>query len=175
MDRRKIFVANLSKGRLGEDNATLLGAFLVKALQTAALSRADIPEESRIDFTLVVDEFQNFATGAFATILSEARKFRLSLIVAHQYTRQLDESTLHAILGNVGSLCVFGVGSEDAELLAPHLSQHPRQIAPEQLTNLPKFTACVRLLLDGMPGRAFLAGTSMPNEAAETKGSTSAA
>ena len=138
MDRGRILIVNLSKGRVGEDNATLLGAFLVTAIQQAALTRADIPEDQRRDFILYVDEFQNFTTGSFATILSEARKYRLSLVIAHQYLKQLDEPTANAVFGNVGSMISFQVGSDDAESLAQQLSKHADQVRPTDLTNLPK-------------------------------------
>ena len=113
MDEQKILLVNLSKGRLGEDNSALLGAMLITKLQLAAMSRVDIPEEERKDFYLYVDEFQNFATESFATILSEARKYRLNLIIAHQYIGQLitEKSTKvrDAVFGNVGTMVMFRV------------------------------------------------------------------
>lgn len=162
MDEGQILIINLSKGRLGEDNATLLGAFLVTAIQQAAMTRADIPEPDRRDFFLYVDEFQNFVSGSFASILSEARKYRLSLVVAHQYLAQLNEPTADAVFGNVGSLITFQVGSDDAEVLAQQLSKHANQLTPENLTGLPKYTAYTRLLIDGMPGNPFSMTTAPP-------------
>ncbi len=110
---------DLSKGKVGEDNSALLGAMIVTKLQLAAMSRTDIPELERKDFYLYVDEFQNFATDSFATILSEARKYRLNLVVGHQYIGQLvqerNTKVRDAIFGNVGTLVVFRVGAEDAE------------------------------------------------------------
>lgn len=162
MDDGRVLIVNLSKGRLGEDNSTLLGAFLVTSLQQAAMTRADMPEESRRDFHLYVDEFQNFTTGSFASVLSEARKYRLLLTVAHQYLAQLNESTADAIWGNVGSIIAFQVGSEDAGPLAQQLSRYPGQVAPESLSGLPKYTAYARLLIDGLPSSPFSLETLPP-------------
>jgi hypothetical protein len=162
MDEGKVLIVNLSKGRLGEDNSTLLGALLVTSIQQAAMTRADIPEAQRRDFSLYVDEFQNFTTGSFASVLSEARKFRLSLIVAHQYLSQLNEQTADAVFGNVGSIIAFQVGSDDAQKLAEQLGKYPGQIAPENLTGLPKYTAYARLLIDGMPSNPFSIRTLPP-------------
>jgi type IV secretory pathway TraG/TraD family ATPase VirD4 len=162
MDDGKVLVANLSKGRIGEDNANLLGALLVSTLQQAAMSRADVPEEQRRDFFLTVDEFQNYRTGSFASILSEARKYRLCLTVAHQYLKQLDEETSNAVFGNVGSLVSFQVSGDDAEILARSLSQFPGQVRPADLANLPKYRAYARLLIDGMPSRPFSLQTLPP-------------
>lgn len=165
MDEGKVLIVNLSKGRMGEDNSMLLGAFLVTSIQQAAMARADEPEASRRDFFLYVDEFQNFTTGSFASVLSEARKFHLSLIVAHQYLAQLNEETASAVWGNVGSIVAFQVGSNDAESLARQLGKFPGQIAPENLTGLPKYTAYSRLLIDGMPSNPFSMETLPPSAA----------
>ena len=162
MDEGRVLIASLSKGRLGEDNATLLGALLVTSIQQAAMTRADIPESERRDFFLYVDEFQNFTTGSFASILSEARKYRLSLIVAHQYLSQLTDETAAAVFGNVGSIVAFQVGNDDAQRLAEQLGKYPGQIAPENLTGLPKYTAYARLLVDGMPCSPFSMQTLPP-------------
>src|SRR3989339_464172 len=118
MNEKKIFLVNVSKGRIGEDNSALLGAMIITKIQLSAMERVRVPEEEREDFYLHVDEFQNFATDSFANILSEARKYRLCLTVAHQYTEQLEEEVLSAVIGNVGSIITFRVGSTDAELLA---------------------------------------------------------
>jgi len=155
MDEGKILLANLSKGRIGEDCSNLLGALLVTSLQQAAMSRADHPEDNRRDFFVYVDEFQNFTTGAFETILSEARKYRLSLTICHQYRAQLDQATAVAIAGNVGTIVSFAVGSEDTEWVASTLSRLPGQILPHEVAGLPKHTAMVRPLLDGMPSDPF--------------------
>jgi TraM recognition site of TraD and TraG len=111
MDNRRIFIGNLSKGAIGDDTANLLGALLVSQFAQAALSRIDQPEESRVDFHLVVDEFQSFATDSFADILSEAREYRLSLTLAHQYIDQLAEPIRRAVFGNIGTLSRFESGS----------------------------------------------------------------
>jgi len=118
MDEGKVLLVNLSKGRVGEDASALLGAFLVTALQQAAMSRADSPEAERRDFYTNIDEFQNFATDAFGTILSEARKYRLNLTVANQYVDQIDPLTRAAVFGNIGSPVGFQAGVQDAEILA---------------------------------------------------------
>ena len=162
MDDGQVLIVNLSKGRIGDDNATLLGSLLVTAIEQAALSRADVLEEERRDFYLYIDEFQNFTTGSFATILSEARKYRLNLTIAHQYVRQLDDETADAVFGNVGSMIVFQMGMEDAELLAPQLSKFPGQLRPQDLTNLPKYTAYARLLIGGLPSAPFSMQTIPP-------------
>lgn len=118
MDERKILVVNLSRGLIGEDNASLLGSLLVTKIQLAAMSRADIPAEQRLPFYLYVDEFQNFATDSFATILSEARKYGLSLTVANQYIAQMSMAVKDAVFGNVGSMIAFRMSADDARVLA---------------------------------------------------------
>ena len=119
------------------------------------MTRADISEADRRDFYLYIDEFQNFTTSSFASILSKARKYRLSLTIAHQYLKQLDETTSDAVFGNVGSIVAFQVGADDAEPLAEQLSKHPGQLKSQDLTNLPRYTAYARLLIDGMPSNPF--------------------
>lgn len=166
MDAGKVLIINLSKGRVGEDNSTLLGAFLVTAIQQAAMTRADVPEAERRDFFLYVDEFQNFTTGSFAAVLSEARKFRLCLTVAHQYLDQLDPTTASAVWGNAGSIIAFQVGSDDAEVLAAQLSKYPGQVTPHSLTGLPKYTAFARLLIEGLPSNPFSMETLPPDSRA---------
>src|SRR5574344_2787521 len=118
MDEGKILIMNLSKGRIGEDNSALIGEMMITKIQLAAISRVDIPEKERKDFYLYIDEFQNFSTDSFANILSEARKYRLDLILAHQYIEQLTEKVKPAVFGNVGTMIVFRVGAADAEELA---------------------------------------------------------
>jgi hypothetical protein len=162
MDDGKILIINLSKGRVGEDNATLLGAFLVTSIQQAAMTRADVPEDQRRDFFLYVDEFQNFTTGGFASVLSEARKFHLTLTVAHQYVAQLNDQTANAVWGNVGSMIAFQIGSDDAEVVAQQLSKYRGQLQPQEFTSLPKYTAYARLLIDGMPSNPFSMRTLPP-------------
>lgn len=162
MDNGRILIVNLSKGRIGEDASTLLGSLLVTGIQQAAMRRADQPEAERRDFSLTIDEFQNFATRSFAVILSEARKYRLSLTVAHQYLDQLDEATLSAVWGNCGSFVCFQVGSTDAERLAVQLSRTTGDVTARDLANVPKHTAYVRLLIDGVPSRPFTMQTLPP-------------
>lgn len=157
MDTGKIIIVNLSKGRLGEDTSAFLGSMLVTKFQIDAMSRADIPESERKDFYLYVDEFQNFATESFASILSEARKYRLNLTMANQYVAQLlvgeGKTTLKdAVFGNVGSIVCFQVGSDDAEDLS---LQFEELAMPKDILSLPKYHAYVRLMIDGMPSKPF--------------------
>ncbi len=159
MDEGKILILDLSKGRIGEDNSRLLGALLITKLQLAAMSRVDIPEEERKDFYLYVDEFQNFATESFANILSEARKYRLNLIVGHQYITQMEETVRDAVFGNVGTLAVFRVGAEDAEFLEKEFSP---EFTAEDLVNLPKYNIYLKLMIDGLASHPFSAQTLPP-------------
>jgi len=167
MDKGKILIVNLSKGKVGEDASNLLGALVVTKLQLAAMERVDVPEAERRDFYLYVDEFQNFATDAFASILSEARKYRLCLILAHQYIAQLDEMTekgkstkvRDAIFGNVGTIITFRVGAIDGEFLE-------KEFLPEfnvdNLVNLDKYNIYLKLMIDGAASKAFSAITLLP-------------
>jgi len=159
MDEKKILIMNLSKGRVGEDSSRLLGALLVTKLQLAAMSRVDIPEKDRNDFILYIDEFQNFSTDSFASILSEARKYRLSLVLAHQYITQMEEKVRDAVFGNVGTMVVFRVGADDAEFLEREFS--PEFMAPD-LVNLDKQNIYVRLMISGVTSRPFSAETLPP-------------
>jgi hypothetical protein len=167
MDRGKIVVVNLSKGRIGEDNSSLLGAMMITKFQLDAMSRADIPQEERKDFFLYVDEFQNFATESFATILSEARKYRLNLTMANQYIAQMPEEVRDAVFGNVGSLISFQVGFDDAEYLSQQLAE---VVTPNDLVSLNKYTIYNRLMINGMPSRPFSADTLAPPEMDEDPG-----
>lgn len=164
MDTGKIVLVNLSKGKLGEDTSAFLGSMLVTKFQIDAMSRADMPEAERRDFYLYVDEFQNFATKSFATILSEARKYRLSLTVAHQYVGQLtigqnDTSLRDAVFGNVGSLISFQVGSDDAEDLS---LQFEEMVSTKDILSLPKYHAYMRLMINGVPSKPFSVATLPP-------------
>lgn len=161
MDRGKIIIVNLSKGKLGEDNSQLLGSMLITKFQIDAMSRADIPEKQRKDFYLYVDEFQNFATDSFATILSEARKYKLNLTMANQYIAQMPEEVRDAVFGNVGSIVSFQVGFDDAEYLS---SQFGEEALPADLVSLSKYTAYSKLLIDGMPSKTFSLNTLPPPE-----------
>lgn len=152
MDNKKILLVNLSKGRLGEMNAKLLGMMFVIKFQAAAMSRADMPEDKREDFSLYVDEFQNFSTDSFASILSEARKYRLNLIVANQFIGQLTNEIRDAVFGNVGTIISHRVGPEDAEFMT-------KQFAPafdaRDLVNIPNFNSVIKLLVGGLPSQPF--------------------
>lgn len=152
LDSRKVILCPFSKGRLGEDTATLLGALFVSAVQIAALSRADQPEHARVPTTLYLDEFHSFATESFATALSESRKYALACVLATQFLEQVDELTLAAIAGNVGSLVSFCVGQRDAEIVAQMLGP---PVTPGDLLALPQYQAIVRLLIDGYPSVPF--------------------
>ncbi|OGY79132.1 MAG: hypothetical protein A2550_01475, partial [Candidatus Jacksonbacteria bacterium RIFOXYD2_FULL_43_21] len=156
LDDKKIFLVNLAKGLIGEDVSSLLGATIISKLQIAAMMRADVPEEERPDFYLYIDEFQNFSTESFATILSEARKYRLNLIMAHQYIEQLDELVAAAVFGNVGTMVCFGMGSDDAETLEPHFAT---EFVLQDLVNLGKYETIMRLMVDGATSRPFSAET----------------
>jgi len=159
MDNRKILLLDLAKGRIGEDNSALLGAMMITKLQLAAMSRIDMEENERADFFLYVDEFQNFITDSFANILSEARKYRLNLIMAHQYIEQLGDVVKAAVFGNVGTLIIFRVGAEDAEFLEKEFLPRFEQT---DLVNLPKYNIYLRLMIDGITSDPFSARTLPP-------------
>ncbi len=152
MDKQKILVINLSKGRIGDLNANLLGMVVVGKLLTAALSRVDISEDQRKDFYLYIDEFQNFTTDSIGIILSEARKYRLDLVVAHQFIKQLKDSIRDAVFGNVGSLVSFRVGPDDAEFLK---NKFGPVFTPQDLINIDNLNAYASLLINGQTVRAF--------------------
>lgn len=159
MDNQKILILNLSKGRIGEDTSALLGAMMITKIQLAAMSRIDTPEHERKDFYLYVDEFQNFATESFANILSEARKYRLNLIIAHQYIEQLDEKVQAAVFGNVGTIICFRVGAADAEILVKEFAPY---VTEEDLVNLAKWQIYLKLMIDGVASTPFSANTLSP-------------
>ncbi len=163
MNEGKIFLVNVSKGRIGEDNSALLGGMIITKIQLAAMERVRIPEDERKDFYLYVDEFQNFVTDAFAGILSEARKYRLNLTVAHQYTAQLisDKSSAvrDAVFGNVGTMIIFRVGSDDAEFLEKEFDP---EFTPQDIVNLPNYKIYLKLMIDGVTSRPFSAATLPP-------------
>lgn len=164
MDEGKIFIMNLSKGRLGEDTSKLLGGMLITKFQLAAMERVDIPEEDRRDFYLYVDEFQNFATESFANILSEARKYHLNLVMAHQYIEQLTEEVRAAVFGNVGTIILFRIGAADAETFENEFA--PR-FTEQDLVNLNKYQVYLKLAIDGVTSDAFSA-TGLPPIAKRT-------
>jgi hypothetical protein len=159
LDSGKALLCNLSKGRLGDDAAMLLGSLLVAGVQLAAISRADMAEADRPASYLFLDEFQNFlASETIPTLLAEMRKYRLAVILAHQHLGQLDEATAAAVFGNVGSLIAFRLG-QDAETFAEQLGG---ELHPADLRSLPKYHAYTRLLIDGMPSRPFSMTTLPP-------------
>ncbi|OGJ50364.1 hypothetical protein A2229_04380 [Candidatus Peregrinibacteria bacterium RIFOXYA2_FULL_33_7] len=159
MDKNKIVIVNLSKGKIGEDVSSLLGSMIITKFQLDAMSRANIPEKDRKDFYLYVDEFQNFATDSFATILSEARKYRLNLTMANQYIAQMPDEVREAVFGNVGTTMAFQVGFTDAEFLS---SQFSEEVTENDLISLSKYTAYTKLLVDGMPTKTFSFDTLSP-------------
>lgn len=167
MDSGKILIMNFSKGRIGEDNSALLGAMMITKIQLASMSRVDMPENERKDFYLYIDEFQNFSTDSFANILSEARKYRLNLILAHQYIEQLSEKVKPAVFGNVGTMIVFRVGAADAEELVKEFTP---TFVEEDIVNLPKYEMYLKLMIDGISSTPFSAKGLMPLTEAEKTG-----
>ena len=157
MDEGKILIVNLSKGAIGEDASRLIGALLITKIQLAAMSRVDTPEPDRRDFYLYVDEFQNFATESFANILSEARKYHLGLIVAHQYITQMEEEVRDAVFGNVGTIVTFRVGAEDAEFLE---KWYAPDFMASDIVNLGKREMYLKLMVNGITSKGFSARTS---------------
>ncbi len=161
MNEGKIFLANLSKGRTGEVNSSLLGLILVSKIQMAAMRRAEIPENERKDFYLYIDEFQNFTTDSIATILSEARKYKLNLILAHQYIPQVADEIKNAVMGNVGSMAIYRVGADDAEFLenkfAPYFSK-------EDFINIDNFNCIMRIMINGSVSTPFKVRATKPVE-----------
>lgn len=156
MDEGGVFIANLAKGRLGEDSSATLGSLLVSTIGLAALSRADMPAERRRPFFLYVDEFQSFTTLAFANMMAELRKYGLGLTLAHQHFHQLDPEVRHAVLGNAGTLISFRVGADDAHLLAQEFQP---TFGVLDLINLPNRHFYLKLMIDGTPSKPFSAMT----------------
>ncbi|RIK82259.1 hypothetical protein DCC62_00510 [candidate division KSB1 bacterium] len=152
IDKGRILIANLSKGKIGEDNSVLLGSVLLSKLQLAALSRADIDAEKRVDFYLYVDECQNFITEGVASMLAEMRKYRLNMILASQHLGQLDEGIRQAIFGNAGTLITFRLGAPDADVLQEEF--FPR-FKKQDFLNLPKYHMYLRLMIDGVTSEGF--------------------
>lgn len=146
MDNKKIFLANLSKGKIGEDVSEMLGSLLVSKFQLDVMSRANIEPEKREDFRLYVDEFQNFATDSFSDIFSEARKYGLGLVIAHQYINQVSNHLMDAIMGNVGNMAVFHVGSTDAKMLAPNIDT---SLTPQTLVEQPLYNFTLKTTQNG--------------------------
>ncbi len=156
MDNKKILIVNLSKGRTGDLNSKLLGMIFVMKFQAAAMSRSNIPEDDRVDFSLYVDEFQNFSTDSFATIMSEARKYHLNLIVANQFTTQLTEEIRDAVFGNMGTIIAFRVGQNDVEALTRYFQPIFDQ---DDLLRVPNYNTIVRTLIGGVPTQPFSMAT----------------
>ncbi len=154
MDNGRLFIANLSKGALGEDKANLLGSLLVTQFQLGAMARQARPESERRDFYLFIDEFQNFSTEAFASILAEARKYRLCLTLSHQYVDQLPLPIRQAVFGNAGTLIAFRIGHADAEVMAKEFGD---SIPPGALADLERYEAVVKLLVEGSNVQPFRA------------------
>lgn len=158
MDEKKILLVNLAKGKIGEDNCALLGAMLVTRMQLAAMSRANLPESQRDSFYLYVDEMHNFITLSFADVLSEARKYGLSLTLAHQYIEQLDSEIRAAVFGNVGTMITFRLGAKDARYLAREFSP---VFTESDIINLPNYKIYLKLMIDGVTSKAF-SGDTLP-------------
>jgi hypothetical protein len=177
MDQKKILFVNLAKGKVGEINAKLLGLIIVSKIQMAALSRADMPERDRQDFYLYVDEFQNFITDAFSSILSEARKYKLNLIIAHQFLGQLGQKAgsqgaasndlRDAVFGNAGTMISFRIGVEDAEVMAKEYAPVFNQF---DMVNIDRFNAYVKLMINGTASKPFnMATYPLPKPTDEQK------
>ncbi len=166
MDTGKILVVNLSKGKVGEINSALLGMILVTKLQMASMARAQVPEAERRDFYLYIDEFQNFITESIATILSEARKYRLCLNITHQFIGQLSDEIREAVIGNVGTILSFRIGAEDAEFMEKEFEP---VFSAQDLINLDFAHGYIRLLVDGAPTRPFSIKTLPPKEGFDSK------
>jgi len=158
MNDSRVLIVNLSKGGLGTEPAHLLGALFITAFAQAAEARRHIPEHERRDFTLFVDEFQNFATDSFASILSEARKWRLSLVAVNQHVAQLPETLQHAVFGNAGTIVAFRIGAQDAPMIAAELGMQ----SPRPLRETNNFHAWLRLMRDGSPREASIIATLPP-------------
>lgn len=158
MDRRGIFIANLSKGKIGDDKANLLGSLLVTQFQLAAMRRANLPEEKRKDFFLFIDEFQNFTTDSLISILAEARKYRLCLILSHQYIEQVPEEIRKAVFGNVGTVFSLRVGNDDAEVLQKEFGN---TFTAQQFVDLERFNVFSRILEGGTNLQPFK-GVTLP-------------
>ncbi|GAC1498885.1 MAG: hypothetical protein NVS1B10_01060 [Candidatus Saccharimonadales bacterium] len=177
MDNKKILLVNLSKGRTGELNSKLLGMIFVMKVQAAAMSRSDIDEDQRVDFSLYVDEFQNFSTDSFATIMSEARKYHLNLIVANQFTTQLTEEIRDAVFGNMGTIVSFRIGQNDVDSIGQYFQP---TFDGEDLLRVPNHNTIVRTLIGGVPTHPFsmatlpALGSPNPNLAIALKQLTSA-
>lgn len=161
MDEKKIVLVNLSKGHIGEDVAHILGALFITSIASASFSRVDTDEEDRVPFMLYIDEFHNFTTLSLINMFSELRKFKVGMILAHQYLNQIDEDIKHAVLGNVGTVICFRVGTEDAMHMTKEM--YP-EFDVEDFINLPNYKIYLKLMIDGKPSRPFSAVTCKKEE-----------
>ena len=161
MDNKKILLINISKGVIGEDISHIIGSIFVTAIASAAFTRVDTPEEKRLPFLVYLDEFQNFTNLSLVTMLSELRKFKIGMTLAHQYLQQLDEHIRFAVLGNVGTLVTFRVGTEDAPFLEKVM--YPKFVV-DDLINLPNYHIYLKLMIDGKPSKPFSATTLSPKD-----------
>lgn len=161
MDSGKILLVNLAKGSLGDDTASLLGALLISSMSLAAFSRIDTPEEKRRDFFLYLDEFQSFTTLSVANMISELRKFRVGLTLAHQHLFQLEPDVRHAVLGNAGTMISFRIGAEDALVIG---REFEAKFEPVGLISLPNYTVYLKLMIDRAPSDPFSATTLRPSD-----------
>ena len=159
MDEGRILLVNLATGRIGSDSAGLLGAMLVTTIGLAAYSRAGLREEERRPHFLYMDEFQSFTTLSVANMLSEVRKYKLGMCLAHQYLNQLDPDVRHAVLGNAGTLISYRLGAEDASYIAGELAP---TFSAEDLIKLPNYSIYLKLMIDGAPSKPFSANTLPP-------------
>jgi DNA helicase HerA-like ATPase len=159
MDEGKVLLVNLSKGEIGEDSAALLGGLLVTTFSLSAMSRSELPAETRKPFFIYIDEFQSFTTLAMASMLSELRKYRVGMVMSHQYIHQLETPIRHAVLGNAGTVVSFRVGAEDASYLSRELNE---MFSPSDLVSLPNFEVSMKLMVDGTPTIPFSATTFPP-------------
>ena len=167
MNEGKILLLNLAQGKMGEDNAALLGAMTITKLQLAAMNRVHLKEEDRRDFYLYVDEFQNFATTSFVKILSEARKYRLNLILANQYIAQIPEEVRSAIFGNAGTMMSFLIGAEDGSYMAREFGERFKE---EDLLALGNYQAILKLAIDNITQAPFLTQTlPLPRSATQNR------
>lgn len=166
MDEGKILLVNLAKGSIGEDTSNLLGSLLISRFDLAALSRADLPENERKDFTLFLDEFHNFTTSSLILMLSELRKYKLSLVVCNQYLSQIETPIRDAILGNVGTMIIFRIGAVDGEMLAPEFAPY---FSISDFTNLPNYHIALKLMIDGKVSQPFSAVTLKPDDSESTE------
>ncbi|KAA3621017.1 MAG: type IV secretory system conjugative DNA transfer family protein [Bacteroidetes bacterium] len=156
MDEKKIVLVNLSKGHLGSDVAKILGALFITSIASAAFSRVDTPEEERVPFMVYMDEFHNFTTLSLVNMFSELRKFKVGMVLAHQYLHQLDDKIKRAVLGNVGTIISFRIGTEDARYMSKEM--YP-EFDVEDFLNLPNYKIYLKLMIDGVPSRPFSAIT----------------